>query len=279
MDGHKPFYVGQHIEENNIEFFLMRNKCNYIGSGVIWNKFINKLKKTNPGNWRNFIKREVLFSSEGISQSGLDKLEEFWIKKTKSHYSYKIGGCNATQFVKSGVMEAEIAKKISYSKKNGYHPYRGKHLSEEHRHKISLVTRGDKNPFFGKKHSEEVKKKISESNKGRISPLRGRKMSDEARLKMSISAKKRMSNPLNNPMYGRHHTEETINKIKNNPNIINRKITEHVRKKMSESHKLISVGRKMITNGERNAWLRTGEEIPNGWHLGITKKRKEEVVI
>lgn len=51
-------------------------------------------------------------------------------------------------------------------------------------------------------HDEIWNKKVSKSAKGK-------KFSMEHRKKISDNAKKRMSNPENNPMYGRHHSEET----------------------------------------------------------------------
>ena len=90
-DGHKPFYIGQHWCKSKDDF-LCRDYP-YYGSGTIWLKCIKKLKKSNSDNWRFFVKREILCVIANNSQKTLDKLEEFWIKREKSHHSYELGGC------------------------------------------------------------------------------------------------------------------------------------------------------------------------------------------
>ena len=84
-DGHKPFYIGQHWCKSK-DAFLCRDYP-YYGSGTIWLKCIKKLKKSNSDNWRFFVKREILCVITNNSQKTLDKLEEFWIKREKSHHS------------------------------------------------------------------------------------------------------------------------------------------------------------------------------------------------
>ena len=80
MDGHKPFYVGQHVGVNDFN--------DYWGSGKIWNNFLDRLKKDYPKCWMKLIRREVLYIHE-CYQKALDKLEEYYIKKEKAHYSYR----------------------------------------------------------------------------------------------------------------------------------------------------------------------------------------------
>lgn len=69
--------------------------------------------------------------------------------------------------------------------------------SAEHRRKIGEANKG-------KKRSEETRQKIKKAHQN---------PSEETRKKLSKAAKERMSNPENNPMYGKHHTEETKKKI------------------------------------------------------------------
>jgi hypothetical protein len=111
----------------------------------------------------------------------------------------------------------ETRLKMSISAKN-----RPK-ISEETRKKMSEATKGKNNPNYGKPMSEEQKRKLSEALNGRI-------ISEETRRKISETTKGR-SKPkhseamkgINNPMYGKKHQEEVLQKMrgvkkgKNNP--------------------------------------------------------------
>lgn len=70
----------------------------------------------------------------------------------------------------------------------------------------------------GKSRSEETKRKISESLKGKPSKVKGIKRSDEFKKKISDSQKRRLQNVdlsgKNNGFYGKHHSPETIEKIR-----------------------------------------------------------------
>lgn len=67
------------------------------------------------------------------------------------------------------------------------------------------------------------------------------------RIKVGIASKRRMSNPENNPMFGKHHTEET-------------------KKMMSESRK-----------GERNVWYgKRGKDFPR-YGIPLTKECKDKI--
>lgn len=136
-DGHKPFYIGQHWCRS-VDDFLCRDYP-YYGSGKIWNSFLKRLKKDYPDKWRYFIKREILCIVTNNSQKTLDRLEEFWIKREKSHYSFEIGGCNVLWGAsrKRGMLnpmkDPNVAKKVSLKLRNGSH------------HDVS----GENNPNFG----------------------------------------------------------------------------------------------------------------------------------
>lgn len=80
-----------------------------------------------------------------------------------------------------------VKQKISDTKKNNYHPYRGTHLSEEHRANISESLKGHST-------SDETKSKISES-------LKGHTVSEETKHKLSINSAK--------AMLGKFHSDET----------------------------------------------------------------------
>lgn len=190
FDGHKPFYVGQHFG----------NLDEYWGSGRIWTDFITRIKLDFPTCWKKLIKKVVLYQRP-CSQKCLDKMEEYFIKKEKAHYSYKSGGCNilwgtANNFGSGSPMKDPlVAKRCGESLKK----YRGK-----------------KSHSYGRKLSEETKRKLSEFHLGKVGPNKGKKMSEETRKKMSEAQSKRMKNPKNNPMYGKHHTEETKCKMRKN---------------------------------------------------------------
>lgn len=61
--------------------------------------------------------------------------------------------------------------------------------------------------------SNETKRRISESLKGRIAWNKGKPHSAETRAKISAKAKIRFQNSESHPFYGRHHSEETKQKI------------------------------------------------------------------
>ena len=178
-DNCKPFYIGQHWEKCSVERFLSR-KSDYWGSGNIWLSHLDWLRKQNPNNWKYFVKREILYSSESITQRGLDTLERHFIKKYKSHYSNKNGGCNvivgtANKFGSTNPMyDKEVIDKVREKKRGRF---------------------GGKNCYwYGKHLSEETKRKIGELARERFKnghPCRGKKMSDEARETMCIAAAKR----------------------------------------------------------------------------------------
>ena len=196
-DGHKPFYVGQHWCES-ADNFLCRN-YSYYGSGSIWNDFLNRLKKDYPNHWRKFIRREILYIHE-CSQKALDKLEEYYIKKCKAHYSYKQGGCN--------VLWGTANKFGSGS------PMKDPMIAEKCGNTLHVRYAGKNSWNYGKKMSIETRKKLSKIKKGSRGPNIGKKFSDDIRRKMSEAAKIRLSDPKNNPMYGKRHSEETRIKMK-----------------------------------------------------------------
>lgn len=91
----------------------------------------------------------------------------------------------------------------------------GKALSEQTKKKISD---NHARYWLGKTRSEETKQKISESLTGKESPLKGTIRSDEFKKKCSESQKKRLQgvdlSGERNGFYGKHHSPETIEKIR-----------------------------------------------------------------
>lgn len=181
-NGNKPFYVGQHFGLEDFE--------SYYGSGKIWNKFINHLKQYNPNNWRCFIKREILYSSDKITQRGLDAMEAYYIKREKAHYSYGIGGCNvlwgtANNFGSGSPMKDAGVKERVVSKLRGR---KGAKRSMQGRKNMSIAAK--KSWINADKRrralSEYVSFRMKNGGAEYLSNKRkGIKFSDETRRKMS----------------------------------------------------------------------------------------------
>ena len=237
------FYIGQHWEKISVENFLSTDGCRcYTGSGSLWNKYVRKLKNFyRMGKWRKFIHREVLYAKEGISQKALDVLEQHYIKKYKSHYSFGLGGCNiAWGSVLDGINPATdevVRKKISKS-------LSGRKLSQEHRKKLSEYwtserLSGENNPNYGHRWTDEMKKAMSEKMSGRYSGE-------------------------NNPNYGNHWT----NKMK-------RALSEKVK---AENRINPMSGKKRITNGVVNTIISSNEPLPDGFWYGMVCKKDRKPV-
>lgn len=160
----KPFYIGQHIGIDSREEFLRKDKYVYDGSGKIWIRFCKGLKKKFPDCWRKLIKREILFYSETCSQRVLDKLEEYYIKKEKAHYSYRLGGCNvlwgtANKFGSGSPMKDPlIAEKVTKQLRGR----RGAKRSEEGKRNMSIAAKKSW------ENAEERRKRVSETTRERM---------------------------------------------------------------------------------------------------------------
>jgi group I intron endonuclease len=144
----------------------------------------------------------------------------------------------------------------------------GWEASEEYRQECSerlkLLHKEKKVGMYGKKHSEETKKKMSASSKGRPkSWLIGRNISEETRKKLrqinlgrtlSEETRKKISenhhdiSGKNNPMYGKKHSPETIEKLK-----------ERAKNRPK---------RFWINNGVEEKLINVDENIPTGYNKG-----------
>lgn len=255
MDGHNPFYIGQHWCKSK-EDFLDRNYP-YYGSGSIWNDFLKRLKKDYPQKWRYFIRREILcFVTNEEKQSTLNKLEKYWIEKEMSHYSLGLGGCNViigASIESAPSRDPIVAKKISetlirnktFAGKNN--PMFGRtsaiHYNEDIRRKVSNSLKNkyandsdfrnksltrlrryfeeNEHPMFGKKHSEEAKNKMSEARK---------KWCAEHKEQMSAVMIGRFAGE-KNYMYGKHLSDEQKEKIRKSK--IGKHLSEETKKKIS----------------------------------------------
>lgn len=164
--------------------------------------------------WDSF-KHEVLFTN--LSREDACNMEIELIKQYQStnlEYGYNV--CVGGELSQFGIpCSVEKRSKISKS-------LQGFKMSEETRNKLSTMRKG-------KKFSESHKLKLSQNNamkkqeyRDKVSQaLKGRKISDESKKRMSLSHADVRGE--NNPMYGRHHSEETCRKIARNkscPNAI-----------------------------------------------------------
>ena len=83
--------------------------------------------------------------------------------------------------------------------------------------------------------TDEIKEKLKIARKNQVPPMLGKTTSEKTK---QILSEIRIGEK--NPMYGKKHTEETKAKFKYRPvakHWFGKKITDEVRKKMSESHK------------------------------------------
>lgn len=114
--------------------------------------------------------------------------------------------------------------------------------SKKTRRLMSERERGAGNPFYGRHHTEVTKQKLRLMNLGKKLPeevkrkiaarsgigRRGKHFTDESKRKIALALKGKFDG-INNPFYGRHHTEETIEKLR----AINRNRSDEWRKKIS----------------------------------------------
>ena len=277
-DGCFPFYVGQHYDVS-VDKFLSKKRDNYYGSGSIWGELINILKKKcKRTRWRNFIKREILYSKEDVSQRVLDKLEEVYIRREKAHYSFGVGGCNilwgtANEFGSgSPAKNPIVAKKISDNKKEFYKTERGniirKSLSE---YWSDGRINGDKNPNYGHRWTDEMKAEMSKKKKGMYSgknnPNYGNRWTDEMKKNLSYKSKKWLKEK-GNPMLGRKRITDGV---------VNKTIKDGESLPMGFRYGLTTIPRELrksmpkfmwITDNKVNKRVPKDSVIPNGWRRG-----------
>lgn len=153
-DRHRPFYVGQHITTETLKDFLSRD-YQYCGSGSIWLDYIKSLQNTNPLNWRLFIKREILYASDKITQRGLDAMEAFYIKHEKAHYSFRIGGCNvlwgAAVVGDNPAKDPGVRERMRMSKRRLFDSSKGNKLRKIISERAKRKYQKENNPTYGTK--------------------------------------------------------------------------------------------------------------------------------
>lgn len=136
------------------------------------------------------------------------ELEQYYIKqydtKVPNGYNLTDGGDGIFGWEASEEYRQECSERVKQLHKEKKIGMYGKNHSEETKKKMSVSAKGNKN-CLGRKLSEESKQKIREKHLRKV-------VSEETKKKISqnhhdISGK-------NNPMFGKKHSPETIEKIK-----------------------------------------------------------------
>lgn len=188
-------YVGQH------HYHLEKLDSNYHGSGTI----ISKIYKKRPHTLKE------VYLKTCYTQEELDEWEQYYIN---FYNTLSPNGYNLQEGGRGGVPSEDARRKMSESHKR-------------------LLSR-EKHPMLGKHHSEESKKKMSNAKKGKPSHNKGKPMSEETKKKLSES-KKGLQSGEKNPMFGKHHSDETKQKISKIHK--GKHISEEQKKKLSSALK------------------------------------------
>ncbi len=223
-------------------------------------KYVGLTKFSITERFYQHVKRGFLLT-EAIKKYGEDKffielieevdtagrayeLEQYYIKEynTKVPYGYNltdggdgIFGWEVTEEYRQEC--SERVKQLHKEKKVGMY---GKNHSDETKRKMSVASKGKSKPWLiGRKLSPESIEKLRQINLGRV-------LSDETRKK--ISENHHDVNGKNNPMYGKNHSPETIEKL---------------REKAKNRPKRV-----WINNGIEEKLMNIDESIPMGYNKG-----------
>ena len=156
----------------------------YMGSGKYLKRSIEK------NGLENFEKQvlHVYDNPEAMFAKEAELVNEDYLSEGNT-YNLKIGGEGGFDYLNS----------INPSSKK-LDSWRGKNLTEEHKHKISVSNKGknvgNKNAvgnktWYGKKHSKETIEKMSLSKKGKTTWNKGVPRSEETKRKISESLKRK----------------------------------------------------------------------------------------
>ena len=200
------FYVGHSI---NIEKRFIRHKrdltngnhhCIYLQRA--WDKY-------GKDNFEFIIHKECETKEESI------ELEQYFIDNFKEKLYNTSNEANLGGDLLTGNPRREeiIAKRTKTQKE-----LLSKMSAEER--KLKLGKPGKKNGMYGRTHTPEVRQKLSEINKGNTPITKGlnyeeymsKEKAKELKQKLSENAKQRIGEK--NPFYGKHHSEETKEKLR-----------------------------------------------------------------
>lgn len=160
----------------------------------------------------------VNMTDGGDGVSGIICSEETKKKMSEAHKGKNTWttGTKASEETKFKMSKSQSGRKTTdETKKKISESHKGIKRSKETIKKMSKSRSGAKNHNFGKERSEETKRKIGDANRGRV-------LSEETKIKMSESKKgKIQSKEIKekkrgelNPMYGKKHSEETKQKMR-----------------------------------------------------------------
>lgn len=200
-------YVGQTIYGDNPNK-RWANGCGYKFCTLFW-------RSIEKYGWDNF-EHEIIASNLTLEEA--NHFEELLIKQLNTMdpmygYNLRSGGENnyLSDEIKKKIGMANSGHIMSEEQKQKLREARtGIRLSDEHRQKISESLKGEKNPNYDKQMSDEQKRKLSDAHKGK-------------------NAGK------NHYFYGKHHTEETKEKIRQAS--IGRKHSDESKRKISNANK------------------------------------------
>jgi group I intron endonuclease len=187
-------YIGAHSTDNPND--------NYYGSGKLILRALDKygVKGFDKEVLHIFDTKDEMFAKERelVTQEFVDRHDTYNVNIGGSAPPVAIHTNESRALVSERFKDKPISEehkaKISATKKAGYHPYRGKKLTEEHKEK-------NRQAQIGRKHSDETKAKMSAKMSGENNPNYGRDFSKEHRENLSKAQK------------GRKHSEETKRKM------------------------------------------------------------------
>jgi len=172
------------------------------------------------------------------------ELEQYYIKqydtKVPNGYNLTDGGDGIFGWEASEEYRQECSERVKQLHKEKKVGMYGKTHSEETKKKMSAASKGKEKPWLiGRKITEETREKLRQINTGRI-------LSEETRKK--ISENHHNISGENNPMFGKKHSSETIEKIK-----------ERAKNRPK---------RFWINNGAEEKLISIDEQIPIGYNTG-----------
>ena len=181
------------------------------------NMIFDKLEKIYDEKYKRFL--YFLVSEDNSIKISAKKFTNYQIECNECHNLSQMKGNVLTKTSKQIFLCRSCRNK---GERNGYY---GKHHTEETKQKISESLKGEKNSFYGKHHTEETKQKISENNKGRLkgenNPMYAINVYEYIKQRDGedavIKLKQKISESVKgekNGFYGKHHTEETKQKLK-----------------------------------------------------------------